>query len=111
MAARPPSAPSAATSAETHPPARRCGATPQGAINAQQAKAQFSALLDRVERGEQVVITRRNEAIAELRPLQSPLPSAPRPLGKASDAGTPIPSAFFEPLPADLQASFDGLVE
>ncbi len=84
---------------------------PQGGsspVNAQQAKAQFSALLDRVERGERLVITRRNRPIAELRPTQPPLPKGPRPLGQASDAGTPIPSAFFEPLPADLQAAFEG---
>jgi prevent-host-death family protein len=111
MAGRPPTAPPAAPSPETHPPARQRRDAPLGSINAQQAKAQLSALLDRVERGEHVVITRRNQAIAELRPLQAPLPSAPRPLGQASDAGTPIPSTFFEPLPADLQAAFDGLVE
>lgn len=79
-----------------------------GPISAQQAKAQFSALLDRVERGERLVITRRNRAIAELRPTQPPLPTAARPLGQADDAGTPIPATFFEPLPADLQAAFEG---
>ena len=79
-----------------------------GPVSAQQAKAQFSALLDRVERGERLVITRRNRPIAELRPTQPPLPTSPRPLGQASDAGTPIPAAFFEPLPADLQAAFNG---
>ena len=79
-----------------------------GPVSAQQAKAQFSALLDRVERGERLVITRRNRPIAELRPTQPHLPTSTRPLGQASDAGTPIPAAFFEPLPADLQAAFDG---
>jgi prevent-host-death family protein len=79
-----------------------------GPVSAQEAKAQFSALLDRVERGERLVITRRNRPIAELRPTQPPLPTAPRPLGQAEDAGTPIPATFFEPLPADLQAAFEG---
>ena len=55
------------------------------------------------------MITRRNKAIAELRHLKRPLPSQPRPLGKASDEGTPIPQAFFEPLPAELQQAFEGL--
>jgi len=54
--------------------------------------------LDRVEHGESLVITRRNKAIAQ-----------PRPLGQASDAGTPIPQAFFEPLPAELHQAFEGL--
>lgn len=79
-----------------------------GSVSAQHAKAQLSALLDRVERGEHLVISRRNRAIAELRPLQTALPSAPRPLGQAVDAGTPIPAAFFEPLPFDIQQAFDG---
>ena len=79
-----------------------------GPVSAQQAKAQFSALLDRVEHGEHLVITRRNRPIAEMRPTQPALPTAPRPLGQADDAGTPIPAAFFEPLPADLQAAFEG---
>ena len=80
----------------------------QALISAQVAKAQLSALLDRVERGERIVITRRNRAIAELSPLQPQPPSGPRPLGQACDAGTPIPATFFEPLPEDLQAVFEG---
>ena len=85
-----------------------CSDGGQGLISAQVAKAQLSALLDQVERGERIVITRRNRAIAELRPLQPQLPSGPRPMGQACDAGTPIPPAFFEPLPDDLQAAFEG---
>ena len=78
-------------------------------VGAQDAKAHLAALLDRVEHGESLVITRRNKAIAELRPLKPPLPSQPRPLGQASDAGTPIPQAFFEPLPPELHKAFEGL--
>ena len=74
-----------------------------------QPTGHLAALLDRVEHGESLVITRRNKAIAELRPLKPPLPSQPRPLGQASDAGTPIPQAFFEPLPAELHQEFEGL--
>mgnify|MGYP002630828797 CR=1 FL=1 len=78
-------------------------------VGAQDAKAHLAALLDRVELGESLVITRRNRAIAELRPLKPPLPSQPRLLGQASDAGTPIPQTFFEPLPAELQQALEGL--
>ena len=35
-------------------------------VGAQDAKAHLAALLDRVEHGESLVITRRNKAIAEL---------------------------------------------
>lgn len=89
--------------------AARAPAVIAGPVNAQQAKAHLSALLDRVEQGERLVITRRNRAIAELRPLQPTLPESPRPLGLASDAGTPLPATFFDPLPPDLQKAFEGL--
>lgn len=82
----------------------------QGLIRAQVAKAQLSALLDQVERGERIVITRRNRDIAELSPLQPQPQSGPRLLGQACDAGTTVPVTFFEPLPEDLQAAFEGRV-
>ena len=81
----------------------------QGCEGLRKSTGQLAVLLDRVEHGESLVITRRNKAIAELRPLKPPLPSQPRPLGQASDAGTPIPQAFFEPLPAELHQAFEGL--
>ena len=40
-------------------------------VTVAQAKAQFSSLLDAVEGGETVVITRRGKAIAELVPCRS----------------------------------------
>jgi prevent-host-death family protein len=40
-------------------------------VTVAQAKAQFSSLLDAVETGETVVITRRGKAIAELVPRRS----------------------------------------
>jgi prevent-host-death family protein len=40
-------------------------------VTVAQAKAQFSSLLDAVEAGETVVITRRGKAIAELVPRRS----------------------------------------
>ena len=40
-------------------------------VTVAQAKAQFSSLLDAVEAGETVVITRRGKAIAELVPCRS----------------------------------------
>ena len=39
-------------------------------IEAAEAKNAFSALLDRVERGEEVVITRRGRAVARLVPME-----------------------------------------
>ena len=44
------------------------------------AKTNFSALLERVERGEQIVITRRGKPVARLMPIAGP------PKGKVSNA-------------------------
>ena len=58
-----------------------------------------------VERGETIVICRRNVPIAEIRPLPRP-PTAERPVG--IDRGMVVPKSFFEPLPDDLLDAFDG---
>jgi prevent-host-death family protein len=72
-------------------------------VNIVEAKAQLSELLDQVSKGEQIVICKRNQPIAELRPVPAPR-ATPRPLGLAEDTFT-VPPAFFEPLPeADLAA-------
>lgn len=69
------------------------------------AKTHFSRYLDSVEKGERVVICRRNVPIAEIRPVSRPL-TEPRPVG--IDRGMAIPAAFFEPLPDDLLDAFEG---
>ena len=68
------------------------------------AKTHLSRYLDSVEKGERVVICRRNVPIAEIRPVSRPL-TEPRPVG--IDRGMAIPSSFFEPLPGDLLDAFD----
>lgn len=65
------------------------------------AKAKLSEYLDRVERGERVVICRHNKPVAELRGIDVSR-SDPRPLGPLP--GRPafdVPASFFEPLPDD----------
>ena len=74
-------------------------------INIAEAKARLSYYLDRVSRGETVVICRRNVPIAELRRIPAPL-RQPRPVG--IDPGMTIPDGFFEPLPDDLLDAFEG---
>ena len=66
-------------------------------------KAHFSAFLDRVAAGETIVIAKRNEAIAEIRPIAR--------RRNADVYASPIeafevPDSFFEPLPDDLLAAF-----
>ena len=74
-------------------------------VNVAEAKAHLSRYLESVERGETVVLCRRNVPIAEIRALPR-RPPAPRPVG--IDRGMIVPAAFFEPLPDDLLAAFEG---
>ena len=73
-------------------------------INIAEAKARLSAYLDRVERGETVVLCRRNVPIAEIRALPG-LPAEERPVG--IDRGMTIPDSFFEPLPDEMLRAFE----
>jgi prevent-host-death family protein len=75
-------------------------------VNIQEAKTHLSRYLDRVEKGETIVICRRNEPIAEIRPLARPR-AKPRPLGLAKGKFR-VPASFFEPLPEELLRSFEG---
>ena len=59
----------------------------------------------KIEKGEIVVLCRRNIPIAEIRPIPRS-PAEPRPVG--IDRGMTVPDSFFEPLPADLLDAFEG---
>jgi len=74
-------------------------------VNLYQAKTQLSALVDRVAEGEIVLICRRNVPAAELRPVAKPRRTR-RPVGLFP--GFRVPPSFFEPLPEDLLAAFEG---
>ncbi|MBE7569502.1 hypothetical protein RIE95_03135 [Acidithiobacillus thiooxidans] len=53
-------------------------------MNIHVVKAQLSVYLGKVERGETVIIARRNKAIAELRPISATIPAKKsRPMGLA----------------------------
>ena len=72
-------------------------------VNIAEAKARLSAVLENVERGETVVLCRRNVPIAEIRALPR-APAGERPVG--IDRGMKIPDSFFEPLPDELLRAF-----
>ena len=74
-------------------------------VNLADAKARLSQYLDSVERGETVILCRRNVPIAEIRPLPQP-PMGPRPIG--TDPDFVVPDSFFEPLPEELLDAFEG---
>lgn len=74
-------------------------------VNVHEAKAGLSSLLDLVSKGETVVICRRNVPAAELRPIARPR-RVRRRFGLAK--GFRVAPAFFEPLPAEVLAAFEG---
>lgn len=74
-------------------------------LNIAEAKTQLSRHLERVEAGETILLCRRNVPIAEIRPLPARR-TEPRPVG--IDRGMTVPPSFFEPLPDELLAAFEG---
>jgi prevent-host-death family protein len=74
-------------------------------VNIYEAKVHLSALVDRVAEGETVLICRRNVPAAELRPIAKPRRTR-RPIGLVP--GFTVPPSFFEPLPEELVAAFEG---
>jgi antitoxin (DNA-binding transcriptional repressor) of toxin-antitoxin stability system len=70
------------------------------------AKAGLSALIDRVEDGEVVAISRRHRVVAELRPV-TPQRTRPRPAGLAHGEFR-VPDDFHAPLPDDVLGAFEG---
>lgn len=75
-------------------------------VNIAEAKARLSSVLESVQRGETVVLCRRNVPIAEIRALPG-LPAGERPVG--IDRGMKIPDSFFEPLPDEMLRAFGAL--
>ena len=75
-------------------------------INIHEAKTQLSRYLERIAKGETIVLCKRNIPIAEIRPLpQAPLEKRPIGLDKGRFCVT---ESFFEPLPEDILDAFEG---
>lgn len=75
-------------------------------LNIHEAKTHLSRYLARLEKGETIVLCRRNTPIAEIRALPAAR-KKPRPLGLAKGT-VRIPASFFDPLPDDLLDLFEG---
>lgn len=63
-------------------------------VNVHEVKAHLSECLAAVERGETIVIARRNKPIAELRPIPKQEPGRRRPSGLAKGRIRIAPDAF-----------------
>jgi prevent-host-death family protein len=75
-------------------------------VNIHEVKAKLSEYLEMMERGERVVICRRNRPVAELRPVASARTGA-RPIGGARGRFV-VPPSFFDPLPDEVLDAFSG---
>ncbi|MYB19059.1 MAG: type II toxin-antitoxin system Phd/YefM family antitoxin [Holophagales bacterium] len=74
-------------------------------LNMHEAKTHLSRYIARVEAGEKILLCRRNEPIAEIRPV-APARKKPRPFGL--DRGKfEVPDSFFDPLPDDFIDAFE----
>ena len=75
-------------------------------LNIHEAKTHLSRYLARLEKGETIILCKRNVPIAEIRPLPPPRQKK-RPLGL--DKGTfAVPKEFFDPLPDEFLEAFYG---
>ena len=73
-------------------------------LNIHEAKTHLSRYLEKLKKGETIILCKRNEPIAEIRPL--PVHSnRKRPIGLAKGQLT-IPKEFFDPLPDDVIQAF-----
>ncbi len=75
-------------------------------LNMHEAKTHLSRYVAQLREGDTIVLCRRNEPVAEIRPLPRARTS-PRPIGLARGQFT-VPDSFFEPLPDDIIESFEG---
>lgn len=71
-------------------------------VKVQEAKTHLSALLARVEKGEEIVIARGSEPVARLVPIEG---RDERALGFVVYT---VPDDFFDPLPEDELTGWEG---
>ncbi|WP_208599543.1 type II toxin-antitoxin system Phd/YefM family antitoxin [Desulfospira joergensenii] len=78
-------------------------------LNINEIKTHFSRCLAKVINGETVIVCKRNIPVAELKPIAAP-PKKRRPIGLAGKEypDFQISDAFFDPLPEDIAAVFNG---
>ena len=78
-------------------------------ININEIKTHLSSYLAKVGKGETVIICKRNVPIAEIKPITT-VPNKKRPIGLAGKEypDFKISENFFEPLPDDIVAAFNG---
>ncbi len=78
-------------------------------LNINEVKTHLSSTLARVEKGETVIICKRNKPVAEIRPIRKPR-KRKRPLGLMGKKypDFKVPDDINDPLPDDILAFFTG---
>ena len=72
-------------------------------VNVHEAKTHLSRLLERAHNGEEIILAKAGKPYARLMPLA---PSEPRRFGQL--AGLVVDPEFFEPLPEEELAAWEG---
>ena len=72
----------------------------------QEAKTHLSRHVAGLKAGDRIILCRRNRPVAEIRPI-SGHQDEPRPVGLGTGL-VEVSDAFFDPLPNDILADFDG---
>ena len=75
-------------------------------LNIHEAKTHLSHYLDEVQKGEKILLCKRNRPVAEIRPIPSHSEGR-RPIGLAKGIFQ-VPVTFFEELPEATLALFTG---
>ena len=73
-------------------------------LNIHEAKTHLSAFLGRLQKGEVIILCKRNKPIAEIRALPAER-KTPRPIGLDKGKFT-IPPEFYAPLPDEILNHF-----
>lgn len=74
-------------------------------VSLEEIKSDPESVLHRVLEGETLVITQRDQPIAEIRPIESV--RIPRPFGLAAGSFV-VPDDFDDPLPEEILKAFEG---
>ncbi|MBW2569723.1 MAG: type II toxin-antitoxin system Phd/YefM family antitoxin [Deltaproteobacteria bacterium] len=75
-------------------------------LNIHEAKTHLSKYLEELAGGETIILCKRNIPIAEIRPIR-PHREYKRPIGLAKGEFE-VTTEFFEPLPDEMLAAFNG---
>ena len=75
-------------------------------LDIHEAQTHLSEHVAKLEQGDRIILCRRNRPVAKILPISAPV-AQPRPMGLGKGLAE-VPDSFFDPLPGDILARFDG---